>query len=545
MLGISRSDGFALPTILIASIVMLTVLVSAVGASSSIRAALDSQYYDQLAREASESGANYALGCIRENGMVAQWEENGFDLTPAVKCDGTTSSGNGLYLVQNERVRTTFTAEAVKVNNVLTEVVISSKVELLRSSNSAAWRTFEQSSRRKVDVSSLVATTSATGRGVVCGIIDAQAWCWDWNDNGQLGDGTTTDSSTPVKVTRAAGVLEGKVDTDIAIGNAHTCSVSSGEVYCWGDNDQGQLGNGTQTDSSVPIKVTGLPGVATQVVATDKTTCAIVSGDVWCWGQNDYGELGIGVTGRRTSPVKANVIGTSTGLTVTQLATTPLAKNVCAIAGDRAYCWGRNALGQLGDNSTTQRLSPVAVYTGGVLGTKTVTDIATGGAPAGTLLERGTTCAVADGDVYCWGANSYGQLGIGSTSTSSIVPVKITSGLTAGAVTDVAVGYSSGCALANNVVKCWGYNAEGQVGDGTTTQRTSPVPITVAAPGLQGKTITDLTAGVNRGCVVASGITYCWGRNAEGQIGDGTTVTPRTSPTEATFLRQKSPSLTY
>lgn len=545
MLGSVRSKGFALPTILIASVVMLTVLVSAVGASSSIRAALDSQYYDQLAREASESGANYALSCIREDGMVATWEDNGYDLTPAVKCNGSTSSGNGLYLMSNSHVRTTFTAEAIKVGGVLSEVVISAKVELLRSSNSAAWRTFEQSSRRKVDAASLVATTSGTGRGVVCGIIDAQTWCWGWNDNGQLGNGTTTDSTTPVKVTRAAGILEGKVDTDVAIGDSHTCAVSSGDVYCWGDNSEGQLGNGTQNDSSLPLKVPGLTGIATQVVATDKTTCAIVAGDAWCWGQNNFGELGIGVTGRRTSPVKVNVIGTTNGKTVTALATTPLATHVCAIADDKAYCWGRNNLGQLGDNSVTNRLVPTAVYTGGALGTRTVTDIAVGGAPGGTITVRGHTCAVAGGDAFCWGSNHLGQLGIGTITPYEDDPREITSGLADNAVTQIAVGYSTGCALANNVVKCWGYNDQGQVGDGTTTNRSSPTAVTVATPGLQGKTITDLTAGVNRGCVVASGVTYCWGRNAEGQIGDGTTVSPRTVPTEATFLRQKSPLLTF
>src|SRR5690606_11276457 len=105
------------------------------------------------------------------------------------------------------------------------------------------------------------------------------------------------------------------------------------------------------------------------------------------------------------SPVQTNVIGTSYSLPVTKLATTPLAKNVCAIANQRAYCWGRNSLGQVGDNTTTQRLSPVPVHTGSGIGTKTVTDIAMGGAPSGTITERAHGCLVAAGDVYCWGAN--------------------------------------------------------------------------------------------------------------------------------------------
>lgn len=458
-------------------------------------------------------------------------------------------------------IRSSFTIGAVVPQTASMKVSATSKVELLRSTGgSSVWQTYATNTVINVPLGVVASTASASGIFQVCGIIDAQTWCWGHNDKGQLGTGDYTDTTVPVRVARLAGALQGKTDKLVAAGDLYACLVTTtNEVYCMGYNWAGQIGDGTTTSRNVPTAVdtsTGLAGkVITDLITTDSTTCVVANGDVYCWGRGTNGDLGNGSSSNQTKPVRVANIGQWMGKPVTAIAGTPTGHFACAIAAGAAYCWGQNDRGQLGDRTTTDRNAPVAVYTGGVMSGKTIVDIAAAAgnpnnpaADPGTAdgMRRGHACAVtSDGGLYCWGSNQYGQMGQGSTSLSvQSQPIKVNGLLSGKNVIKVATAYATPCALTDqNQMYCWGQNV-GAVGDGTTTDRYSPTPVVLQDPGLLGKTITFISGGVNRNCAVADGSTYCWGNNSEGQIGDGTTVR-RTVPTEASFLKKRLPSIYF
>ena len=235
----------------------------------------------------------------------------------------------------------------------------------------------------------------------------------------------------------AAATVDGNVNAEGAPAPALSAPLSNQQAASWGDNSDGQLGNNSTTTSSVPVAVDTsgvLAGKAvTQVSAGSFYTCAVVSGGgVFCWGSNASGELGNNSTTRSLVPVAVDMSGALAGQMVTQVAAGY--SHTCAVVtGGAVSCWGGNASGELGNNSTTQSLVPVAVDTSGVLAGQTVAQVS-----AGTFL----TCAVVSvGGVFCWGYNGYGQLGNGST-TDSAVPVAVNvSGVLAGkTVTQVAAG---------------------------------------------------------------------------------------------------------
>ena len=198
------------------------------------------------------------------------------------------------------------------------------------------------------------------------------------------------------------------------------------------------------------------------------------------------------------------------------------------MADGRAYCWGYNGYGQLGNNSTTNSSVPVAVDTSGVLAGKTVTAIT-----AGDIH----TCAVADGKAYCWGDNGYGQLGNNSTTAlagagGGETPPGALAGKT---VTAITAGDYHTCAVADGKAYCWGDNGYGQLGNNSTTDSSVPVAVNTSGP-LAGKTVTAITAGSYHTCAVADGKAYCWGYNADGQLGNNST-TDSTVPVAVRHLR--------
>ncbi len=372
-----------------------------------------------------------------------------------------------------------------------------------------------------VDVDGLAngVTVIAAGMDHTCALMDGDQGsgvkCWGGNYYGQLGDGTRMNRLTPVDV---SGLASGV--TSVVAGLRHTCALMDarygGGVKCWGDNNYGELGDGTSVRQVTPVRVSGLTGGAIAIVAGWSHSCALTNvGGVKCWGDNSGSQLGDGTTTQRLTPVDVN------GLTSTVTAITAGGSHTCALtSADGVKCWGVNYFGQLGDGTTMQRLIPVDVsgLTSGVIA---------------IAADWDHTCALMDaahgGSVKCWGFNGYGQLGDGTT-TNRLVPVDV-NGLTSG-VTAIAAGGSHTCALTNaGGVKCWGFNGSGQLGDGTTTQRLTPVDVS----GLT-STVTAIAAGGSRTCALTSaGGVKCWGYNDDGGVGDGT-HTNRLTPVNVSGL---------
>ena len=321
--------------------------------------------------------------------------------------------------------------------------------------------------------------------------------CFGYNDRGQLGDGFQgRHSFTPVPVSG----IDSRVYA-ISTGVHHTCVLSEGastfggHVHCWGDNSFGQLGNGVM-GASQPAPVS-LEGWAVGVDTGYDHSCALTpDGRVYCWGRNNYGQLGDGSTTSSDVPVEVpgltNIVSIATGLWHT-----------CVLQGNgRVRCWGRNTSGQVGNGSvSTSEATPQLVPS-----------------PATNIvsLSGGAfhTCAVnAGGTVYCWGQNTYGQLGDGTTEDNTS-PVSIGTGYVM-----VAAGYWHTCATRfSGWLHCWGRNNYGQLGDGTTDDVHMPS---------RGTTFTDaesITARRHHTCLTTEGGSFhCWGYNWAGQIGDGTT----------------------
>jgi alpha-tubulin suppressor-like RCC1 family protein len=284
------------------------------------------------------------------------------------------------------------------------------------------------------------------------------AWCWGNNGDGRLGDGTTSLGLAPV-------VVQGSLTfTSLSVGDAHTCGLNaSGQAYCWGNNSYGQLGNGTKTGATAPTAVSQPVGVTfTQVVAAARHSCGLTSaGQAYCWGYNGNGNLGMGAGVQSLVPAAVSQPG---GVTFVSIASEY--QHSCGLtSGGQAYCWGLNFNSQLGDSTTVDRNTPVAVQQPGGL---TFVSLSTGGIH---------TCGLdSSGQAYCWGGNGNGQLGVGSL-TASRVPVAVSqpSGVT---FTAVSAASAQTCALDTvGQTWCWGRNNWSQMGDGSTTQRTSPVAV--------------------------------------------------------------------
>ena len=349
---------------------------------------------------------------------------------------------------------------------------------------------------------------------------------------------STNDAGTSVASAGVTAVpyVNQSAPTQAAGGAAHSCArLANGTVRCWGLNSNGQLGNGTLANSLAPVTPTSLTGVS-QVAAGDAFTCAVTTagagGKVKCWGLNANGQLGNGTVTRKTVPTQVTTVGTTALVGVSQVAAG--ANFACAVispgVNGTVRCWGANNVGQLGDNSTTQRTRPVTVKVNATTVLKGVTAIAAGG---------GSACArMAAGTVYCWGLGTSGQLG-NNTTVSSKLAVPVT-GITG--ATHVAVGANFACARAGTgAVRCWGNNANGQLGDNTITNRKVPVVVkSSATAALSGAT--NVVAGAGHVCVIRGTGTaarvWCWGANSNGQLGIGSTTGKRIAtlvPSSTTF----------
>jgi RHS repeat-associated protein len=322
---------------------------------------------------------------------------------------------------------------------------------------------------------------------------DGSLWCWGDNSLGELGTGTTGGASlVPVRAGAATWNW-----TSVTTGGHHTCGIRrDGTLWCWGDNAQGQLGNGTTEVTPTPTQVAGL--VWTTVEAGQAHTCGVQkSGSLWCWGHNEYGALGNGT--RSDSPVPVEVVG------MDWVVVAAGAWHTCGIKSDQTlWCWGHNANGQLGNGSPDDSLTPVQI--GGADWSNVSVGVATGGFH---------TCGVKlDGSLWCWGGNGYGQLGIGST-TGSLTPAQVGSA----AWTNMSGGAAYTCGVrGDGTLWSWGYNDHGQLGDGTLANRLAPVRV-------PGQAWAQVAAGNWHTCGRRQdGSLWCWGNNTDGEIGDGATV---------------------
>lgn len=349
--------------------------------------------------------------------------------------------------------------------------------------------------------------------------------CWGWNQNGQLGSGGTGPfqcglSSCALKVVDASGLAGGVAS--VAAGRWHSCAVlASGGMRCWGRNTYGQLGNGDTDDSSSPVEVAGVSG-ATQAAAGRHHTCVLTSqGAVQCWGRMDLGQLGSGVTTSEQMcgdfPCALSPAAVSGLAAATQIAAG--ANHTCALlGGGTVECWGDNRFGQLGDGTRTTRPAPVAVA-----GVANVTALSAGEYHTCALDGDGEVhCWGQNIFGQLGNGNREGPQFCTGLISCSLVPVEVGNRLPA---TALSAGEYHTCALLEGgTVECWGLNDEGQLGDGTDDDRDVPVQVEfltdAAAIGLGGK----------HSCAVTTQSDLkCWGRNAFGQLGTGTTE-PATAP---------------
>lgn len=359
----------------------------------------------------------------------------------------------------------------------------------------------DQSYPVKVSGLAVKASSVAAGGAHTCAVVDAGVQCWGANWFGQLGTGGTTSSSSPAWV---VGLGSGSGVTAVAAGGNHTCAAVKGELRCWGHNRHGQLGDGTFEDRNAPVVVAGASEPTLIALAGDHT-CAVAAGLVLCWGRADAGQLGRGQP--LSSPVPVRVQGTGTvshgaggdGFT-------------CAAQGAVLQCWGSNWSGQLGDGTQVTRATPKAVKVSGV------SDVACGENHACVIVPGSSS----NSEVWCWGRNSAGELGSGSFSPNvSSVPVHAP-GLATLASTQIASFFRHTCAVTSAGVMCWGRNSSGELGNGSTSNA-SPVPTKVqnlASP------VSAASAGHNHSCAAAGGGLACWGANYDGQCATGTTSAP-------------------
>ena len=360
------------------------------------------------------------------------------------------------------------------------------------------------------------------GESHACGLTPSGAvYCWGYYANGALGvDSVGLETCSPAEFngetfacsTTPIPAANGLTFSSLRAGSNHSCGLTaSGQAYCWGYNGDGQLGDGLTASTSEPAVVSGGLTFAALSAGALHSCGLTTTGAAYCWGYNAQGELGA-PTGPCNPPLAGSTpcsltpVAVSGGLTFSSISVG--IEHTCGLTpSGAAYCWGVGLA--LGDGSNTD--SPVPVPVSGGL---TFSALSAGGSH---------TCALTSaGAAYCWGDGSYDQLGdtlLPVGTNRSLVPVPVSSSLT---FTTLSAGGEYTCGLtATGDAYCWGWNGSGQLGDGSSINRLTPVAV---AGGLTFSAIATMSGGRHTCGLATSGAVYCWGDNGFGQLGNGTTT---------------------
>ncbi|HQF79165.1 MAG TPA: chromosome condensation regulator RCC1, partial [Spirochaetota bacterium] len=328
------------------------------------------------------------------------------------------------------------------------------------------------------------ASVSCGGSHTVAIKSNGTLWAWGYNYYGQLGDGTTANKSSPVQI--------GGGSTDwasVSCGNDHTVAIKSNKtLWAWGYNSSGQLGDGTIENKLSPVRIGVSTDWASVSCGRDHTIALKLDGTLWTWGNNGFGQLGDGTTGsNKSSPVQ---IGSSTDWASVSCG---ISHTVAIKSNGSLWAWGYNNSGRLGDGTTANKSSPIQI------GVSTDwASVSCGGGHTVAIKSNGT--------LWAWGYNYYGQLGDGTTANKSS-PVQIGGGSTDWA--SVSCGNDHTVAIkSNKTLWAWGYNGSGQLGDGTTGNKSSPVQI-----GSSTDWASVSCGGSHTVAIKSNGTLWAWGYN--------------------------------
>ncbi len=310
-------------------------------------------------------------------------------------------------------------------------------------------------------------------------------YCWGYNSKGAVGNGTKVHQTIPTKV--LANVRS------ISLGCHYSAAITtSRDLYCWGNNSNGQVGNGTTTDQVTPVKV--LNNVKSIALGLHHSAAITTSGDLYCWGANSHGQIGNDTRVDQLFPIK--ILTDVKSISLGDYHSAAITNN-----GD-LYCWGCNSFGEIGNGTTSIQNTPTKVLTN----VKSV-----------SLSDDYSAAITTNGDLYCWGRNFYGQVGNG-TSVDLHIPTKVLSNVES---IDLSTDHSAAITT-NGDLYCWGYNLNGQIGNYSTTNQTKPIKIL--------SNIKSVSLGYSHSsAITTNGDLYCWGK----KVANGsTTFEDQISPTK-------------
>jgi alpha-tubulin suppressor-like RCC1 family protein len=420
-------------------------------------------------------------------GHAASVEVSGLDATTpvgrSVQLAATARDAGGVVLTGRTVTWTSSSAGATVDANGLATIVSAGPVSITATADGV---------HAAATTTGLVRFTSiASGLEHTCALTpDGDAYCWGLNNVGQLGDGTQTNADAPVRVVGGNHFV--KIVAAGGTSLSHSCALTtSGLVYCWGSNAGGELGRLGPLFSAEPQPVSGELRFE-DIAVGELFTCGVTTAaDAYCWGTGSFGELGDGGVLHMYMAPHLVVGGRKF------VAITAGRNHVCGLSADgAAWCWGHNANGQLGSGDLQSRLEPSAVQAGVLY-----TQISADGA---------YTCGISQaGRAFCWGFNTGGQLGVGD-QVDRPFPTAVSGDLT---LTAITTGDAETCALAGDATAyCWG----GYVGAPSPTLTLTPVAI----PG--GLAWSGISGAEKGACGIAAGpVAYCWGADDTGQAGNG------------------------